>query len=263
MSATIDALEDLGACQPALNWCEDQPRQGAEALWRACENPEWLAWIIGVAYPTSGGEFNSMLREARGSHTDALVAANNVIEDVIEPARGAYNTAYGAARRVHEGAIDSAYDALWAVQARLVPARAAAILAANGAYQVRLAVVEADYRFGTFPSEEAYNTARDAAGAMYRAACDAAKGAYHTAYDKSQDEYRRACDRAAVVVRLVFDAAGEAYDAAVEPARVGRDLALRGAHKTYCDAIRSVFKRPTIRQLLKVAAERIDDDIPF
>jgi hypothetical protein len=263
MSATIDALEDLGACQPALNWCKDQPRQGAEALWRACDNFAWLAWIIGLAYPTSGGEFNSMLREARVAHGDALAAANRPYDDAIDRAARAYDDVTNAARLVRQDALDSAADALGVAQAPLEPAKVSARTAARAAYDVRLEIVDAAYRAAEFPSDEAYHTACDAAYAVFRAAYGAAEEEYYATYDKCQNEYRLAHGAAWEEYRLAHGAAEDAYDAVIEEAGVARDLALRGAHKTYCDAIRSVFKRPTIHQLLKVAAERIDNDIPF
>ena len=46
LSATIAHLRP---CQPAVDWMDAQPAQRASVLWRDCQEPRWMLWIIGAA----------------------------------------------------------------------------------------------------------------------------------------------------------------------------------------------------------------------
>lgn len=39
-------LRRLGACREAIDWAEAQVGKTDLEIWRACDNPHWLAWIV-------------------------------------------------------------------------------------------------------------------------------------------------------------------------------------------------------------------------
>ena len=44
MSDWIEHLESFGACQPALEWCRDQPDQ--QTAWNKCKRGDWMIWLL-------------------------------------------------------------------------------------------------------------------------------------------------------------------------------------------------------------------------
>jgi hypothetical protein len=41
----IGKLQEMNACQEAVDWCQDY--EGLEAAWLACERADWMLWLIG------------------------------------------------------------------------------------------------------------------------------------------------------------------------------------------------------------------------
>jgi hypothetical protein len=42
---TMKILQDMDACDPALEWVADRPDLAPDALWRECSRGDWLLWL--------------------------------------------------------------------------------------------------------------------------------------------------------------------------------------------------------------------------
>jgi hypothetical protein len=52
MSAMAEKLSErlriIGACSEAVKWTAARKERSALDVWRACDNPEWMLWLLGM-----------------------------------------------------------------------------------------------------------------------------------------------------------------------------------------------------------------------
>ncbi len=140
-----DVLDDLGACNEAIEWAEgqDDPR----AAWESCERGDWLLWICGkldvdrrllvtaacrcarlaLRYVPSG-EYRPLIAIEMA---EAWIRGEATIDQVRNAADAAY--AYASAASA-AAAASAAYAAYAATAASAAAAYAAADAAADAAY---------------------------------------------------------------------------------------------------------------------------------
>ena len=82
------ALERLGACGEAVEWCRTQP--DAQTAWERCEREDWMLWLLGcVGWPAG----------ARAAYDAAMRPAWEAYDAAVRPARAARAASAAAVRR--------------------------------------------------------------------------------------------------------------------------------------------------------------------
>lgn len=46
MTTYLEKLNNMGACQPALDWCHEYNFKNLQQAWDKCERVDWLLWLL-------------------------------------------------------------------------------------------------------------------------------------------------------------------------------------------------------------------------
>jgi hypothetical protein len=205
MKNWIRRIERLGACEEALEWCEDY--DSFQKAWQACERGDWMLWLMGKKTEGRGSEKRKLLVLA--SCKCARLALPYVKAEETRPLKAIETAeawakdkdgttladvwAYAAAAADADAyaATAAAYAAAYAATAANAAAAFAAAYAADAAYYAAEAA-----------DANAYDADAAAANAAANAADADAYAAYADAYAADADDY--AADAAYADARKVI-----------------------------------------------------------
>jgi hypothetical protein len=263
MSSTIRALERLGACFEARQWLKGQADQSPGALWAACDRSEWIIWLLGATWFLEPNPLDSRLVPHLDAYRACSTAAWVAYGEATDPAQDNFDRTIGDVERAYSLSLHAA-EAVYAY-ATDVP-----LQSRRDAWGAAESIYDAANR----AARDAYtrNEPRDYPG--YSEMLAVAKIAYLDARAAAEDTFctaKEAATRAVEAAKLTalethsaaIVAAREVLDPICEAAQGVRDAAMHDAEVAYCDAIRSVYKRPTLARVLKSPRGLGVNDIPF
>jgi len=183
-------LHNLGACDDAVEWVAARKERTALGIWRACDNPQWMLWLLGVL----SGEKHSRARKrlllccleiAETSYQyvkdkELLATLRDVSRMLREYAEG-----NGRDDSVIDAACSAAWSAAWsawsAARSAARSACSAARSAESAAWSAESAACSAESAACSAARSAACSAARSAARSAESAACSAARSAARSA----------------------------------------------------------------------------------